>query len=254
MDPKPLSRAQLAKICGNDPEAIRLFERLFQVAGQVLPDQIDGSSLTEFGDPTSGLAELQKSVDAQELVQLRAELSEVSARLEQVAAVALPDELTIEPPVREFRRACYGQFYDTTTQTAAAINTAYSVSLNTVDISQGVYLSGEQVTVAESGVYNFQLSVQLDKTSGGVGHFYLWFSKNGTDIPNSASTVRIQGNDAEVFTALNLFIPMAADDYVEIKWSVDDVSVEMTAFPASAPVPLIPSIILTVSNNLEGVK
>lgn len=40
MDPRPLSRQQLAKIAGGDPEAIRLLERLFQVAGQLTPDQV----------------------------------------------------------------------------------------------------------------------------------------------------------------------------------------------------------------------
>lgn len=240
MDPKPLNRAQLAKICNNDPEAIRLFERLFQVAGNELPNEVEGVSLG--GDAVPDAVELDKAIQGQALAQMQAALSELSGGI------------GLDPPRREFRRACYGQFLDTTTQTAAAINTAYSVAFNTTDISSGVYLSGTQVKVADSGVYNFQISVQLDKTSGGVGRFYIWFAKNGVNIPSSASTIRVQGNDAEVFSALNLFVPMADTDFVELKWAVDDTSVEMVAFAAASPVPAIPSIILTVSNNLEGVK
>jgi hypothetical protein len=35
-------------------------------------------------------------------------------------------------------------------------------------------------------------------------------------------------------------------------FSVSDLSVELAAFAAAAPVPAIPSIILTVANNIEG--
>lgn len=41
IDPKPPSRAQLAVIARNDPDAIRLLERLFSVAGQVTPDALE---------------------------------------------------------------------------------------------------------------------------------------------------------------------------------------------------------------------
>lgn len=39
-DPKPLTRNQIARIVGNDPEAIKAFERLFTVAGQLTPADI----------------------------------------------------------------------------------------------------------------------------------------------------------------------------------------------------------------------
>lgn len=37
---RPLSRQQIARIVGNDQEAIRAFEKLFQQAGQLTPDEI----------------------------------------------------------------------------------------------------------------------------------------------------------------------------------------------------------------------
>lgn len=39
-DPKPLTRNQIARIVGSDPEAIKAFERLFTVAGQLTPADI----------------------------------------------------------------------------------------------------------------------------------------------------------------------------------------------------------------------
>jgi hypothetical protein len=72
-------------------------------------------------------------------------------------------------------------------------------------------------------------------------------------VPDSASQIRIQGNNAEIFSSLNYFFDLKANDYIELMFSVSDLTVEITAFPAAAPHPGIPSIILTVSNNIEGV-
>jgi hypothetical protein len=43
---------------------------------------------------------------------------------------------------------------------------------------------------------------------------------------------------------------MKAGDYFELMWAVDDISCQIPAFPAAAPHPGIPSVILTVSNNI----
>jgi hypothetical protein len=71
-------------------------------------------------------------------------------------------------------------------------------------------------------------------------------------VPDSASQIRIQGNNAEIFSSLNYFFDLNVGDYVELMFSVDDLSVEILAEVASAPHPGIPSIILTVANNIEG--
>ena len=160
------------------------------------------------------------------------------------------------PPPREFKRARYGQFFDTTTQTAAAINTAYGITFNTTDISDGVYVGSptSRIYVDEPSIYNFLFSVQLDKTSGGTANFWVWPRINGVDVPNSASQVRIQGNDAEIFTSVGFFFDLAAGDYVELMFEVSDTSVQLAYFPSTAVHPAIPSIILTVTDNIKGVQ
>ena len=158
------------------------------------------------------------------------------------------------PPPREFKRARYGSFYDTTTQTATAINTAKAITFNNTDLSNGVFIGSptSRIIVDSEGVYNFDTSFQLDKTAGGTGIFDFWFRLNGVDVPDSCSRIRIQGNNAEIFSSLNYFFNLKANDYVELMFAVDDLSVEITAFPAAAPHPGIPSIILTVNNNIQG--
>jgi hypothetical protein len=160
------------------------------------------------------------------------------------------------PPPREFKRARYGSFYDTTTQLATVINTATAITFNNTDLSNGVFIGSpaSRIVVDSEGIYNFDTSFQIDKTSGGVAEFYFWFRLNGVDVPDSASQIRIQGNNAEIFSSLNYFFDLKASDYIELMFSVSDLSVELKSFVAGAPVPSIPSIILTVNNNIGGVQ
>jgi len=164
--------------------------------------------------------------------------------------------LQMTPPPREFKRARYGSFFDTTTQAATVINTATAITFNTTDLSNGVFIgtTTSRIIVDTEGIYNFDTSFQLDKTAGGTAIFDFWFRLNGVNVPDSCSRIRVQGNNAEVFSSLNYFFDLKANDYVELMFSVDDLSVEVTAFAASAPHPGIPSIILTVNNNIGGVQ
>ena len=163
--------------------------------------------------------------------------------------------LALAPPPREFKRSRYGAFYDTTTQTAGTINTATLITYNSTQLSQGVYVDSvvtSRVYVDTEGIYNYQTSIQLDSTVATDEEFYLWFRLNGVDVTDSASQVRIKGNDAEVFVALNYFFSLKAGDYVELVFSVTNLGVRLEATGAVAPHPGIPSIILTVANNIEG--
>lgn len=198
------------------------------------------------------IAELQKQVQTAELSAeaatnaLQAQIMNLSTDVQALAsAPALTPQL---------KRARYGSFYDTTTQTATVINTAKAITFNTTDLSNGVYVGTptSRIYVDNEGIYNYDMSFQLDKTSGGVGDFYIWFRLNGVDVPNSASYIQIQGNNHEIFSSLNYFFDLKSGDYVEIMFSVSTLSVEIAAFAAAAPVPAIPSIILTVANNIEG--
>lgn len=198
------------------------------------------------------IAELQKQVQTAELSAeaatnaLQAQIMNLSTDVQALASAPAPTP--------QLKRARYGSFYDTTTQTATVINTAKAITFNSTDLSNGVYVGTptSRIYVDNEGIYNYDMSFQLDKTSGGVGDFYIWFRLNGVDVPNSASYIQIQGNNHEIFSSLNYFFDLKSGDYVEIMFSVSTLSVEVAAFAAAPPVPAIPSIILTVANNIEG--
>jgi hypothetical protein len=228
-----LTRDQLAAFL-TDQQQIRQFELLFATV-----DTLQVITGTDFEFQADSAAATANEA-----------LAQISALKQSV------ELLQLAPPPREFKRSRYGSFYDTTTQTATVINTAKAITFNTTDLSNGVFIGSptSRIIVDTEGVYNFDTSFQLDKTAGGTGIFDFWFRLNGVDVPDSCSRIRVQGNNAEVFSSLNYFFDLKANDYVELMFSVTDLSVEVTAFPASAPHPGIPSIILTVNNNIGGVQ
>jgi len=176
--------------------------------------------------------------------------SDLAAIQSQLQALALT------PPPKEFRAPRSGSFYDTTTQTAAAVNTAYAMTFNTTDLSVGVTRGSptSRIYVDRANVYNVQFSAQVDKTAGGVGLVWVWLRKNGVNVPDSAGQIRIQGNNAEILAAWNYIIELNAGDYIELMWEVDDTSVILLAEVASAIHPSVPSVILTVTDNISSLE
>lgn len=278
-----LTRDQLATFL-KDHEQIKQFENLFAVADAIAPDVVQevniaaGTAQATANDALGQIAALAQEMavsDAVTDVRATQALDQI-AMLAQETAVSLAsaenkanqalallgqlatavEGLQMSPPPREFKRSRYGAFLDTTTQSAGTINTATPITFNTTDLSRGVYLGTptSRVYVDTEGVYDFQTSLQLDSTVATDEHFYLWIAINGTDVPNSASTVRLKGNDAETILALNFFLSLKAGDYVEFYFSVTDLGVCVQYVAATPPVPAIPSIILTVSNNIQGVQ
>jgi len=141
----------------------------------------------------------------------------------------------------------YGNFFDTTTQTVIGINTYQPVRLNTTDLSNQVSIANSShIVIANSGVYNIQFSLQIDKTQGSGAHIYIWLRKNGLDVPNSATELAVQGTSSEIVAAWNFVVQSGANDYYELMWSSTDEHIRLKAVGTSAVVPAIPSVIVSV--------
>jgi hypothetical protein len=144
----------------------------------------------------------------------------------------------------------FGSFSDNTTQTASAINTATLMTLNTTDIGgYGVSLAnGTQIKVDNSGIYNLQFSAQMSKSSAGASDVTVWFRKNGTDVPNSATDFNLSGNTALEVAAWNYYFDLAAGDYIEIVWSTPVLTITIDKLDArtSPTRPAVPSLIVTM--------
>lgn len=155
----------------------------------------------------------------------------------------------------KFLNAPHGSFHDSTDQVAASTTVATAVIFDTTDISNGVTLSNSsRLNVADAGVFNIQFSIQLKNTTNDGHDVDIWFRKNGTNINNSNSRFhpparKSTGDPSHMIAALNFFVELSANDYVEIMYKVDNVNVTLEHFAASSTPtrPAVPSVIATVT-------
>ena len=155
----------------------------------------------------------------------------------------------------KYLNAPYGAFQDSTDQVAANTTTAYAITFDTTDFSNGVTLSNSsRLNVSQSGIYNVQFSIQLKNTTNDTQDADVWFRKNGTNIDNSNSRFGLgprtsSGDPSHMIGALNFFVSLAANDYVQIMWRPSDVGVSIEHFAASSTPtrPAVPSAIVTLS-------
>ena len=251
-----LTRDQFASFL-QDFEQIKQFENLFATVDTISTttiDEINVAAGNAGANANEALAQITRLADALELL----DRAPASATTEQVDD--LQDQIAAlqqAPPPKEYRTPRYGSFYDTTDQTAAVINTAYAMTFNATDLSFGVTRGSptSRILVDRPNVYNIQFSAQLINTSGGGAHrVWIWLRKNGTDVANTATVIRMQGNNTETVAAWNFLLQMNAGDYFELMWEVDDLDVELHADPATGVHPAIPSIILTVTDNVSSLE
>ena len=95
--------------------------------------------------------------------------------------------------------APYGAFQDSTDQVAANTTTAYPMTFNTTDYSNGVsVVSNSRLTVKSYGIYNLQFSAQLVNTSSSIHDIDIWFRKNGTNVPASNSRYSVPNSHGGV--------------------------------------------------------
>lgn len=149
----------------------------------------------------------------------------------------------------------YGAFQDGTDQTAANTTTAYAITFDTTDFSNGVTLSNSsRLNVSQAGIYNIQFSIQFKNTTNDTQDVDVWFKKNGTNIDNSNSRFGLparksSGDPSHLISAMNFFVSMETNDYIEIMWRPSDVGVSIEHFATSSTPtrPAIPSVIATVT-------
>jgi hypothetical protein len=182
--------------------------------------------------------------DTLTLTQLATTLKSDSLVLQTVAAAALPGD-----------KISYGrqyiEAYSTVDQTNPVANAENLMAFENTGISNGISIVTNgtaltRITFANAGIYNLQFSAQLSQTSGGSANTFIWLKKNGANVANTAGDTRVAGNGDRIMAAWNYVFSAAAGDYYELAWSATDTSVILDYSAASAPVPAVPSVILTV--------
>lgn len=146
----------------------------------------------------------------------------------------------------------YGQYQDDITQTAASANTGYPIKFRTLDYSNGIsVVSNSRITIANTGVYNLQFSLQLENSSNQEHDATIWLRKNGTDVAGSAGFIAVVashgGINGHCIASWNYLLDAVGRDYYELVWSVSNTAVNMPYYPGAAPPPSAASAIFTVT-------
>jgi hypothetical protein len=148
----------------------------------------------------------------------------------------------------------YGAFESVVDQTIATANTAYAMTLDTTDVSNGIVLSnGSRINVKNAGVYNFQWSGQFNSTDTQIHDVNVWLRKNGTNIAGSTGVISVPnshgGVDGHILIGWNYFLDLAANDYIELYWSSSNTNVSLQFYAAgtSPTRPSTASLIATMN-------
>ena len=110
-----------------------------------------------------------------------------------------------------------------------------------------------KIVVHEAGTYNVQFSIQFVNTDASIHDTDVWLRKNGTNVADTNSQFSVPNRhgviDGHLIGALNLFVELAPNDYVELMWATTDSSTTVQYIgPKTGPVrPAASSVIVTVS-------
>ena len=143
----------------------------------------------------------------------------------------------------------YGEFTKTSDQSPAVINTAYALTFDNTEISGGISIGSpaSRIVVVQSGLYQFDATVQISSSSSSAKTVWLWFRKNGTDVANSARLVTIDINNGYTAVSLAEFFSLAENDRIEIMFAADNTAITVDNVAATAFAPAAPAIVLAVT-------
>jgi hypothetical protein len=158
-----------------------------------------------------------------------------------VAAVLEDDattgEIFVRPTIEQ--QQYYGEFTKTGASTSpASANTSYAITWDNTEIANGVSIvSNSQITVVESGLYQFDVTLQLQSNSGVDKNVLFWFKKNGTNIANTTRIVTVTTNLAYTPISLSEFFSLDAGDYMELWWQASSTNVALVTVAAGGTAP-----------------
>jgi hypothetical protein len=134
-----------------------------------------------------------------------------------------------------------------TNQTAASINTAYSLTF-TQDLAEGITngTPASRLIVDEAGQYSVTYSMQMASTSAATVTMWFWTRINGTDISKSAMENTLHQNGSTLVVTKSAILQLSAGDYIEVMWATDSTSGYLEAVAATSFAPATPSATISI--------
>ena len=138
----------------------------------------------------------------------------------------------------------------TTSQTAAAANTAYSITYDAPTNKKYIdrdATNNERIVFEEAGEYLVAFTAEVTSSSASDVKFYFWPSKNGTNIANMTLIKTIHNNGGILTASRTFMLELAANDYIEMKWAVNSTSGSLSATAATSFSPASPASTLAIT-------
>ena len=134
-------------------------------------------------------------------------------------------------------------------------NTVTQITFDTNDFLNGCTNDGtDGIAVEQSGIYNYQFSIQFKNTDTQIHSAWVWLRINNIDVDGTGSKFDVisshGGTPGYIIAACNFFVSLNAEDTVEMWAAVSDVAVTMDAAAAQTSpfaMPSIPSVVATLS-------
>lgn len=171
--------------------------------------------------------------------------------------VILYDEQNKYPVIsrdNEFRQILleggHAKFIRTTAQTAAAADTAYSITYeaptNKYKIDRDA-TNNERIVFEETGEYLLSFTAEITTSAAADIKFYFWPAKNGTNISNLTMVKTVHNNGGVMLASRTYLLELAANDYIEMKWAVDSTNGSLGTTAATSFSPASPSSTLAIT-------
>jgi len=172
-------------------------------------------------------------------------------------AVGEFDSITVTAgaiPFNTITNLSVGQFESHIDQTAASANVATIVQMNNASgFNSGITIaSSTNVTVAATGIYLINASLQFANADTTNHTSTFWFRKNGTNIPNSASIISVPkvADGGKTLGQVTILDSITVSSYIQLVWSVSNTNITLDYSSATVTAPEVPSVIF----NIQRVK
>jgi hypothetical protein len=144
----------------------------------------------------------------------------------------------------------YGAFLDFNDQTCAATETPTAITWGTTAYSNGVAVGSptSRIVFTNAGKYYIHFTAQLNSQSANAKAFWFWPRINGTDITGATMRITLHDNNEAKTVARAAIFEVAAGDYLEAYWAVDNLDTSLEAYAAETFCPAVPSVTLMVKS------
>ena len=140
----------------------------------------------------------------------------------------------------------YGVFYDTAKQ-ATLPSTATAIKFNLQQLNNNINVINNnannptRIIVLAAGVYQINYHLQFIKLDAGSDELIVWIRKNSAALANSNNTYTIQGLGVKNNISNNFLVELAANDYIELFYSVRNINTILQGTISSTATPSRPA-------------